>query len=221
MLKSILHLLILLLSTSLVLPAQVEAGHLLFGANTGLSLNGSNPLMALGYQKSTITSDDPLVSDYEVESFSFNLAPRLGIFPADQLAMGLDLNYSYNQAGMVDEGYRSSQTYIGAGPFVRYYLVGQGYLLPFVEINGVVGRLSSVDDYPEGSVLSDQQREDFHWNVGTGLGMAVSLGPKATLDALLGYYYSRFDETDGDNEQVRRQGLGLKLGFSYYFGSSK
>ncbi|TGE14933.1 autotransporter outer membrane beta-barrel domain-containing protein [Hymenobacter elongatus] len=107
----------LLGGTALTTHAQTTAGTVLLGGSFGF---------ASGTTKNTSSFS---TSAQETKSSSYSLAPRVGYFLADNLAVGLQLDFSrskskYTSAAVPNQSaYNTESTSTGyqIGPFVRYY----------------------------------------------------------------------------------------------------
>ncbi|MEO0573112.1 MAG: outer membrane beta-barrel protein [Bacteroidota bacterium] len=206
---------------SIPLFSQTEQGKILVGISSGLGLNGGQT--GFSFSNTKFKSDD-FESD-GANSFSFNLAPRLGYFATNDLAVGLEINYSYlsfeNQGF---DGLGSSKTKVNqysAGPFIRYYFKGEK-VRPIVEGGVSFGRSNNTN---EGANPVDGSDLEFSSNLfafGAGAGLAVTLGDKVSFDVLLVYLNSQVKPTENNNNNSRSisSSFGLRLGFSIYLGQS-
>lgn len=118
---------VLLLGTAMgAAQAQTEAGKLLLSGQVNYNQSEG---------KSTSSSTDPTfpvaIIHQEIKQASFNFAPHVGFFVADNLALGISASLGSgsgkqtdirDEAGSLGTYYRNDRTKgISAGPFVRYY----------------------------------------------------------------------------------------------------
>lgn len=118
---------ILLLGATMgVAQAQTESGKVLLNSTINYSRfnNESNTTGSVAY---------PTNVDNDYSGFNFNFSPKVGLFVADNLAVGLDLGggtgsrqdnrTEYNNTDNTFLSYNIKQTsrQINLGPFVRYY----------------------------------------------------------------------------------------------------
>jgi len=206
--------------------AQTGKGNTLFGASSQFSLLpfgegiSASSLLGIGFSTIKGKGDNIEESDGDMKLTSFNLAPRFGIFVADNLALGGDLILSTmkmkNSYGEYD--YESTSSLIGFGPFVRYYFPA-GNMFPFVEAGAMFGQLKYKWDgsYSDG----DEDKTGISgFNVGAGIGLP--LGEKVVLDMALGYQSMSFKQKE-DNENNYRTvigTLGLKVGIIVFLGGN-
>ncbi len=195
--------------------AQTSKGKFLLGGLTYVG-GGGFDATSIGYT-TTKSKDDSGDGDYKGKEFSFNLAPKLGYFVIDNLALGLDFTLvsSFNKTTNTDFKYNS--TLFTAGPFVRYYIPTKK-VLPFAEAMYSVGSLKSSSEW-EGGENTEKYGVQLY---SVGIGVAIPLGEKASFDALVGYHSTIYkDKEDNENNSRNIVGtVGLKLGFTIFLGSN-
>lgn len=162
----------LLLLAAATLHAQTEKGDVLVGGN-------------LGFQTGENASQ-------------FNLSPNVGVFVANNFAVGAALNINSSKQGIL----RTST--FGLGPFARYYF-GQTMTKPFLvtEFNF----LSSSIKTGENARISNN---GFGWLL--GLGFAAFVNESVAVEAVSGYNFNKFKDVEGSG------GFALRLGFQVYLG---
>ncbi len=201
--------------------AQTEKGRTLVAISSALGNNGGDT--GLSFSSSKIKSDD-FESD-GTNSFSFNLSPRLGYFITNDLAVGLELTYSFlrfENPGF--QGFGSSETKINqysGGPFIRYYFKGEK-IRPIIEGGLSFGRSTNTDEGANPVDGGDLEFSSNLFSFGGGAGLAVSLGNHVSFDALLVYLNSQVKPTDNNDSNLRSivSAFSLRLGFSIYLGKS-
>lgn len=131
-------------------------------------------------------------------------SPRIGVFVADGLALGVDLTLSHSRSSSV--GF--STTSLGVGPSVTYYVGGgRPGVRPFVEADVSVGyQRSSVD----GNVIGSASESDVTVGGGLGAGVSVPLARNVALRAQA--FYRTFDVSVDEGSSV----YGLSAGFTTF-----
>jgi hypothetical protein len=210
--------------------AQIPAGTKLVGGN-------------IGYNRGTYSVHDqryPIGQQtYENKSNRFNINPNVGVFLADNLAVGITASYSsskqtspYYEGPAPDLYSQVSKGYsVSAAPFLRYYY------LP-TETFGLYGQLSAGYSYQRGRTnyssanrLSDKSSG---YSVFSNITPALVFFPIAKLGLELTFgsigYGSGSSQSDNPvsgqpNRKETQSGFGANFGFnnlalgaSYYLG---
>ena len=187
--------------------AQFEKGKILTGVTSSLGISDfGSDLMSIGISREKYKNEDGDI-DKGDRSFSFNLLPRAGYFVMDNLAVGLDLLVGYYMEKDPDDGDKYSETTFAIGPFVRYYYPLEK-CYPFVEANlgfGTWREKAEEWDDKEGLFL-----------YGIGVGAAKPLAENVMLDGSVGY--SAKSWKDEDNDKYIHSTIGLRVGFTLFFG---
>jgi len=209
----------LLLVTSFgLLTAQSNKGNTLVGISSSLNLVGSSTdVMTLGFSSIKQKSNASGFSEPEPDKMtSFNVLPKVGYFIIDDLAIGLDLSYSLAVSKNGETNSKSTYSLFGAGPFVRYYLPA-AKVLPYFELNSIFGISKSKYE----SDNSDNESTSSLTSLGGAVGIAAPLGDKVTFDVSLGYnsLIIKEKEDNPDNDRTVVGTVGLKLGFTIFFGT--
>jgi hypothetical protein len=146
---------------------------------------------------------------------SFNLSPKVGFFVANNFAIGIDasIGLSIDNFGTDKNRY----TFLGAGPFIRYYIPTKK-VLPFFEINGLVGSAS----YKYESSTSNYDDNYRQILIGVGTGMAIRIGDKVILDIMAGYTYDTEKATTNNSNNARTVmgTIGFNVGFEILLGKN-
>ena len=195
--------------------AQTGKGSFMVGELTHLSLYGpvANP-MNLGFSTITQKSDDEGTTGDTYKILSVNLIPKAGYFVIDNLLLGLDMTLSSNHSKAVEEEYRSCNTILMMGPFVRYY-IPLSKIYPFAEISGSLGKEVIKFEY-EGNEL--QSYKTGIRIMSAGLGIAIPAGENLLFDLIAGYN-SMVEKNKENNDSNRKEvtnSFGLKFGFSIF-----
>ncbi|MEQ1747041.1 MAG: outer membrane beta-barrel protein [Saprospiraceae bacterium] len=159
-----------LLGTSL--SAQTQTGSIMIGGNAGFS-----------------SSDG---------TTSIEIAPSLGFFVMDQLAVGGTISFANTSSDLADA------TGIGIGPFVRYYFMGEGSARVFAQGNFDWISLKVGDaDAVTGTAF------------GGGAGVSIFLNDHVAIDGLVGYTSSSIGEGDAVGT------FGIRFGVQAFIGGGK
>ena len=163
---------------SLSLSAQINEGDWLVGGNTSFS-----------YTESKSGSINPS------ESFTFDIAPNIGYFIIDQLALGTKLNYLRNRFESSDFD-NTFETFF-VSPFARYYILKDDQMLnPFVESSYRF------------SVLNSENPQEFSL-VG---GLAVFVNDNVSFEASLNYINTINPSNERNNgSQTVLLGIGIQI----------
>ena len=147
--------------------------------------------------------------------FTFaSVAPRIGTFVADGLALGVDLQLGYGRSsftlfdGVNSLEGSSSSTALGVGPSVTYYVGGgRPGVRPFVEADvSLAYRRSS----SSGDLGGNETRSDT--NVGGGLGAGVSIPIARNVALRTQAFYRTFDFSFDEGSST----YGLSAGFTTF-----
>jgi hypothetical protein len=200
-----------------VLDAQLHQGRVLFGVSTSFNfVNFGSDFMSLGFTTVKHKSNAPgYIESAADKTTTINLIPKVGYFIADNFVIGLDFSLSSYIYKYEDS--RNSITYLGVGPFTRYYIPGKN-VMPFLEISSLFGSVS--EKYS--SDTSDDSYKYSLMSLGGGAGMAVKMGDKVTFDIMAGYnsLTEKAKENNENNERTIWGTFGIKLGFVYILGTN-
>ncbi len=199
---------VLLFSATSLMAQYTSQGNFLMGATMGFSAASS-----------TITQDEGNgdVATENPTSTQFNIAPSIGYFMVDGLAMGIGLDYTFNQVSRQNED-TNKDSDILFGPFARYYLPMGEDMAFFLEANFGFGNSSD-----------DREIAGTRQNISTNI-FAAGLGPGFTIfssnavgiEALVKHNYARsdFDTTIGGisrKTMTRTNQFDFSVGFRFYF----
>ncbi len=199
------------------LNAQMEQGKMLVGLSTALNLGGSSSgVMGFGYSTIKYKSDaDNFNYPEPANRLSFNLSPKMGFFVIDNLAIGLDVSFSYSKFNSDEVDYTYKESMYCIGPFVRYY-IPTTLVKPFFEIGATFGTYKEKTD----GNSQNSEYENSLITYGTGFGIAIPIGKKASFDMMLGYnsILEKAKEDNDDNYRTEANTIGLRLGFVVLLG---
>lgn len=168
----------LLISTAI--SAQVSQGNWLVGGNASFS-----------YTESKSGSTNPY------KAIIIDLAPNVGYFVIDQLALGAKVNYRRNQSESND--IKNTFESMNISPFARYYILESDKMLnPFLE-----------SSYRFGVFESDNTQE---FSIGGGL--AIFVNQNVAYEITLNYVDTRLKNFE--NNTIQFQGLMLGLGIQIH-----
>lgn len=148
-------------------------------------------------------------------NFTFaNVAPRIGAFVADGLALGVDFQLGYGRStfttafeGDIVTEVSFSSTTLGVGPSAAYYLGGgRPGVRPFVEADV---SLTYQRSRAEGGFGVEERQSDF--GVGGGLGAGVSVPVARNVALRAQAFYRTLDFEFGDASVY-----GLSAGFTTF-----
>lgn len=168
-----------------VLTVSAQQGSWYVGTS-GFNPNGSatdggvvlGPMTGLSY---TDVKDDASV-------FSIGLAPEVGYFVSDNLAVGLGVFYTYSKF-KPDEGRNVENNTIGVNPYARYHFLNYGNFRMYGQL-GFGYSYSSID----------YDNSIHYFEIGLRPGIAYSLSDCFAINATFGYLgYDHFKQ-GGDNK---------------------
>ncbi|HOS70839.1 MAG TPA: hypothetical protein PLZ75_00155 [Bacteroidales bacterium] len=195
--------------------AQFEKGRILAGISSGLQVTDPGAsLMNLGLGRIKYKEDGERAEKGPKE-FNINLLPRAAYFVMDNLAVGLDLQVYLNVLkDRTTKGSNYVNTFLAAGPFVRYYYPLEK-IHPFAEANMGLGISRTLDS-------SDGENGFLY---GVGIGAALPLGENLMLDGQVGFSSNIWKDVDPDKKQASTKyiynSFGGRVGFILLFGKGK
>lgn len=136
---------------------------------------------------------------FESEQFNINLAPQLGYFVKDNLAVGLKVGLGWVTVKDADNFFNYEFS-----PFVRYY---------FPTAASGSGRFFGQGDI--GVTGTSAANSDAALKVGANVGYAHFLNRNIALEVTAGYNYSESNFPNVDSQS----GLGIAVGFQIYLGN--
>jgi len=143
----------------------------------------------------------------------FRVAPAVGYFLNDKLAVGAGVSYSLQKQKQNDVANLTSM--FGITPFVRYYAVSLGDVNIFAQ--GNVGIEFGANKTKNDGNTTDGPK---YLNFGISVTPAISysLGEKLAIEAFLGSVYYSFnrekDEIAGETHTLKTNGFGLNFDMS-------
>lgn len=176
--------------------AQIDKGDWTLGLATTLNPSGNNSVLGFGYSYDT---------DLETETFQYNLAPRVGYVIKNNLTIGLDLILTHSKSD------RNKNTFIGAGPFARYYFKG-GLLRPYLEAQASYGNLAIEAD---SAFFGEQDFDVRYLLMGGAAGLAFPIKDIVHIDLAAAYSYQSGAFVEDDIE-TNSHNIGLKLGVTLF-----
>jgi hypothetical protein len=206
--KLILILIAALLSSSLM--AQYTAqGNFVIGSTLGFSSANSK-----------VTQDDGAgdIATENPTSTQFSIAPSIGYFLADNLAIGIGMDYTFNQVER-SGGDNNEDSDLLFGPFGRYYMPVTNDMAFFLEGNFGFGNASD-------NMIIAGEPQRLNTNImafGVGPGFTIFSSSAVGIEALVKYNYarSRFDTDIAGIQRetvTRTNQFDFSIGFQFYFG---
>lgn len=190
----------LLIALTLIIAQQSSAQF-----NKGRILAGGT--VRFDSDKSKDKTGSTTVDDYKATSVT--LAPNVGYFIIDKLAVGGRLSLSsttLKDAG--NSGVKSSSSGFTISPFVRYYLD------PGIFFQGQVGFGTSKNKITSPPVTTETTYATSVWEVGAGY--AYFLNDNVAVEPFVGY--SSRTNKDGNNKDIYNS-LFLNVGLQVYLGA--
>lgn len=222
-----------LLTFSVSAQTQTDQGTFLIGLNTGLGYSNMNITDVEGYGSAnwgdTYDEQSSSTLNFNLTDFSALLeSVRFGYFIADNLAIGLGLNFrldgtnedyvsTLNSAGTDDV--KATTTTFGIEPIVRYYVRwGKGSL--FTQFSYEIGSETysvelSEQDNPDDMITKSS-------DLGFGIGYSIYVSDHISIEPLVGYNMLTHTTIDGgvsstgtiDDLVVSRSALSLSIGMT-------
>lgn len=205
MIRKKIHLLILILIPYTLIAQHIDKGTFLIGGASNINVLGS------GFDVMSINYTTYSYSTYNYTKKSINFSPKIGYFITNKLSVGADFNIAFIKTDYYNEPI--TKTFLGISPWVRYYLFKRK-ILPFVEVNGIVGRIKT-SGWSGNSLTSDNKRGIM--GLGGGIGFSKPLGERLIFDLSLTYTSSK-DFVINEDDYIMKSSLGVKFGFNILLG---
>ncbi|MBT9393072.1 hypothetical protein KLP40_07845 [Hymenobacter sp. NST-14] len=187
------------------IPLPLLAAALLTGSVAQAQTTQGTRVLGLSGGNFTLQRDD------FATGFSGTLAPTAGVFVADNLALGVNVPFSYSRFAARSDEFRSRGLSVGLLPWLRYYLPSESRHRVFGELS-VGGVLNSYRRKEAGYYGNgDQASTDTYLLASAGLGYSYFITPAVGLEALLAY-----QRNGGNSQEFGRGALGLSLGLRVY-----
>lgn len=203
---------------SLVCKAQTEQGRFIIGGTSTFGLMGTgSDIMSIGVTTVKYKSDADGYEEPDADKMtSFNFIPKVGVFAANNLLIGLDFSIAYQNSDDGEYDYSYSRTLMSVGPYMRYYIPASA-IKPFFEVAGSYGTIISKYEDEDDSDEDKDQLTSF----GGGFGIAIPIGNNASFDAMAHYtsFTTKAKEDNENNNRMVAGTFGLKLGFVVFLGN--
>mgnify|MGYP003582070815 CR=1 FL=1 len=182
-----------------ILNAQTEQGKILVSGKSSLDFTSST---------TKYYYDGETDSDFDEKVNKFSIAPSVGYFVIDNLAVGLSASYQTEKYKEGSDNWDDPISVYMVGPFVTYIFPLQGMVKPFIGgIGGIAGASYGPDD-------EDKQSGVIY---GGNAGVALFLNKNISLD-LGGQYIKSNFRNNGDNKYQSKSGnFAATVGFSLFF----
>lgn len=132
----------------------------------------------------------------------FNISPNAGYFIMDNLVVGVGLGFDLYK----EEDEDDAETTFGISPFVRYYF-DLDNIKPFAQVGGGIGT------YSYGS--EDSMKESIS-HLGFGVGIALFVNEKVSVDIAAGYTTETYKPKDEDDLKFVFNSVGLGIGLTMF-----
>lgn len=213
--QRILFLGIITMLMATLLSAQVtQGGNFILGSTVGFSTASSNI---------TQEATGGIKSEESPYSTQINIAPSVGYFLFDNLALGIRMDYTLNRVEESNNNYTEDSDVL-FGPFGRFYL-------PMTESNDMY--LFAEAGFGFGNSRDVKELETGNQRINTNL-FAFGIGPGITviasnaigLEAVVKYNFARseFDTKIAGveaNTTTKTNQIGISLGLQFYFSGFK
>lgn len=176
-----------------MLNAQISKGNWMVGSSFFYgNVNGG--------KSETSYSNTPTVYNSDSNSINFGIAPYMGYFIKDKLAVGGQIGASFyhskststntSSTTTVESTYDSPSFFIG--PFVRYYFIKDQKWTPYVhaEFNYGIQPTKSESVSSTGSSSTTKSNSSSYWDSGARFGMAYFLNSHVALQIYTGLSFS-------------------------------
>ncbi len=199
-----------------LLYAQTESGNFLIGSSLGFSTSSSTV---------KVTSGESTTTGQGTEAQQFNIAPKVGYFIQENLAVGIGIDYTLNRVkepeNVLDENTDFNISYdsdLLFGPFGRAYLpIGDDKAF-FLETSiGFGSSRNEIDIEGDNQVTTNNVLA-----LGFGPGFTIFSGDNFGIEALVKYNWARSNSSinfQGINNETtnKTNALDFSVGFQYYF----
>ena len=196
-----------LLTFGLLSAQALERGNFVIGTTMGFSTADS---------KVKISSTDLNEEGDGPSATQINIAPNVGYFLANNFALGIGLDYTYNKVEEPNEDEVNDSDLL-FGPFFRYYVPFGGRTAVFLQTDFGFG--SSADQQYVGTEVRSVESNIFA--VGVGPGITIFSDGMVAIEALAKYNFarSRFNTKEGDatvTTATRTNQIDLSIGLQLY-----
>ncbi|MCB9347060.1 MAG: outer membrane beta-barrel protein [Lewinellaceae bacterium] len=208
MMKKPVFLIAFLLSAGTLLAQFTAQGNFMMGSTLGFSAATSTITQDKG--SGDVATENPTYTQ-------FSIAPSVGYFLIDNLALGIGLDYTFNQVKNKTQATNKDSDLL-FGPFARYYIPMTDDMSFFLEANFGFG--NSSDDQEVGGVQQNISTNIFA--VGVGPGFTIFSSDAIGIETLVKYNYARsdFDTNIGGvraKTMTRTNQFDFSVGFRFYF----
>ena len=214
-----------LVLTFAVIFATITAANaqLFIGGNLGLGVS------SLGKSETTTGSSTTTVDP--INTFSFNIAPKIGYNLNDKMAVGLNLYFGLNNTkypdgyNMNETDHKLSYTNFGFDLFFRYYAMEVGQFSLFAEATAGLAIGNGSEEYKIGNTttsIDKPKTTDIY--VGITPGISYKVNEKLQFDAYLGLCELSFNhimtKTETNNTKTTKSDNIFNLGINQHTNGS-
>jgi outer membrane protein W len=186
------------LTLSMASYAQTGKNTFFFGSSAGMSGN---------YGKSATINGTTVDG---AKSFNMSLTPRLGYFFTNNVAAGLEMDFTHRYSKGGENSARTNQ--ILAGPFARFYA-------PLLENRAAAFLFGSLGFGTAGNSSEGQASSATLLGIGFGPGLSFFATERVGLETQLRFDFVNTTATANEQTAVNNAtGVNLQVGVHYYIG---
>ncbi len=146
---------------------------------------------------------EPVYGDVKTKNMSVGLAPEIGYFVSDNLAIGAALMFKYSTTETEDADNKVATTTFGISPYARYYFLTSGKF----KMYGQAGFT-----YASSNTDVDGSKATNYLNVGVLPGVSYNLSDRVAINATYGFL--GYDSYNDKNTDSKESNFGLTLDMS-------
>ena len=197
--------------------AQTDLGNFMIGSSLGFSTSSSTVEVRSGESSAT---------GQGTEARQFNIAPKIGYFVQQNIAVGIGIDYTLNRVQRTRETYWTKNTEFNTsydsdllfGPFARAYLpLGEDKAFFLETTIGFGSSRNEINIEGDNQITTNNVLA-----VGIGPGFTIFSGDNFGIEALVKYNWARSNSSidfQGINNETtnKTNALDFSVGFQYYF----
>lgn len=174
---------------------------------------------SLGYRYSSDESDITAAPSIENQEHLVQANPSIGYFITNNIAIGLGIEYQYDNIEYDNYIYTKSIGHdFAVGPFLRYYTgfglfaeTAFGYGSSVINLQGEP--IATPTGYYGGPIKLNYKIIGYS----AGIGYSIRLNSNLRIEPLIKYLRIKYDEDSENDKDYKRKGLLVNIGFAYYF----
>ncbi|MFV0604319.1 MAG: outer membrane beta-barrel protein [Niabella sp.] len=190
---------VLFVLLTFVIQAQTQKGKWTVSGKTGLDFNSST---------SKYYNDGSTNSALDYKSQSFSIAPSVGYFVIDNLALGLSGLFQSSKNKDGNDSWSDATNFYAIMPIANYYIPLDGMVRPVIGVGAGYGGMSNG---------SNQTDKDRGFLAAGSAGIAIFLNNTISFDISGQYQYSNFKNASDSKLGVKSGTISALAGFSLFF----